>query len=72
MRRFKSVRQAQEFMSAHATVSNLLDLGRHLVQAQHYRDSGHVCLKNGVGRLFNHGAAVCDLPELTCQNLAKS
>jgi transposase-like protein len=38
MRRFKSVRQAQRFVTAHAAVSNLLNLGRHLVRAQHYRD----------------------------------
>ena len=38
MRRFKSVKQAQRFVTAHAAVSNLLNLGRHLVRAQHYRD----------------------------------
>ncbi|MEH6637589.1 MAG: IS6 family transposase [Halioglobus sp.] len=38
MRRFKSVRQAQGFLGAHAAVSNLFNLGRHKVRAQHYRD----------------------------------
>ena len=38
MKKFKSVRQAQRFLSAHAAVSNLFNLGRHLVRAQHYRD----------------------------------
>jgi len=38
MRKFKSVRQAQRFLSAHTAVSNLFNLGRHLVRAQHYRD----------------------------------
>jgi putative transposase len=38
MRRFKSVRQAQRFLGAHAAVSNLFNLGRHLVRAQHYRN----------------------------------
>ena len=38
MRRFKSVRQAQRFVSAHAAVQNLFNLGRHLVGAQHYLD----------------------------------
>ena len=38
MRRFKSMRPAQRFVTAHATVSNLFNLGRHLVRAQHYRD----------------------------------
>ena len=37
-RRFKSVRQAQRFLGAHAAVSNLFSLGRHKVRAQHYRD----------------------------------
>ena len=37
---FKSVRQAQRFLGAHAAVSNLFNLGRHLVRAQHYRDLG--------------------------------
>ncbi len=38
MRKFKSVKQAQRFLGAHAAVSNLSNLGRHLVRAQHYRD----------------------------------
>jgi putative transposase len=38
MRRFKSVRQAQKFLGAHATVSNLFNLGRHKVGSQHYRE----------------------------------
>ena len=38
MRRFKSAKQAQGFLTAHAAVSNLFNLGRHLVRAQHYRD----------------------------------
>jgi putative transposase len=38
MRRFKSVGQAQRFVTAHAAVQNLFNLGRHLVRAEHYRD----------------------------------
>ena len=38
MRRFKSMRQAQRFVTAHAAVSNLFNLGRHLVRAEHYRN----------------------------------
>jgi putative transposase len=38
MRKFKSVGQAQRFLGAHAAVSNLFNLGRHLVRAEHYRD----------------------------------
>ena len=37
-RRFKSTRQAQRFLGTHAVVSNLFNLGRHKVRAQHYRD----------------------------------
>ena len=37
-RKFKSARQAQRFLGAHAAVHNLFNLGRHLVRAQHYRD----------------------------------
>ena len=37
MRRFKSVHQAQRFLSTHAAVYNLFNLGRHLVSAKHYR-----------------------------------
>ena len=36
-RRFKSMGQAQKFVTAHAAVQNLFNLGRHLVRAQHYR-----------------------------------
>ena len=35
MRRFKSTSQAQRFLSAHAAVYNLFNLGRHLVSANH-------------------------------------
>jgi putative transposase len=38
MRKFKSVRQAQRFLGTHAAVSNLFNLSRHLVGAQHFRD----------------------------------
>ena len=38
MRRFKSTAQAQRFLTVHAAVYNLLNLGRHLVGAGHYRE----------------------------------
>jgi putative transposase len=38
MRKFKSMKQAQRFVTAHAAVSNLFNLGRHLVRAGHYRN----------------------------------
>ena len=38
MRRLKSMKQAQRFVNAHAAVQNLFNLGRHLVEAEHYRN----------------------------------
>jgi putative transposase len=38
MQKFKSVRQAQRFLGTHAAVSNLFNLGRHLVGVEHYRN----------------------------------
>ena len=38
MRKFKSAGQAQKFLSVHAAVYNLFNLGRHLVRAQHYKN----------------------------------
>ena len=38
MRKFKSTRQAQRFVTAHTAVQNLFNLGRHLVSANHYQD----------------------------------
>jgi putative transposase len=37
MRQFKSMRQAQRFLTVHAAVYNLFNLGRHLVSAKNYR-----------------------------------
>ena len=37
-RRFKSTAQAQRFLGVHAAVSNLFNLGRHLVGSEHYRN----------------------------------
>jgi putative transposase len=37
MRKFKSMKQAQRFLCAHAAVCNLFNLGRHLVSAENYR-----------------------------------
>ena len=36
MRRFKSMQQAQRFLTVHAAVYNLFNLGRHLVSAKNY------------------------------------
>jgi len=38
MRKFKSAMQAQRFVTEHAAVSILFNLGRQLVRAQHYRN----------------------------------
>ena len=37
MRRFKSTQQAQRFLSVHAAVHNLFNLGWNLISAKHYR-----------------------------------
>ena len=37
MRRFKSTQQVQRFLTVHAAVYNLFNLGRHLVSAKNYR-----------------------------------
>ena len=37
MRRFKSMKQAQRFLTVHASVYTLFNLGRHLVSAKSYR-----------------------------------
>lgn len=37
MRRFKSARQAQRFLSLHDVVRNLFFVGRHLLRSTHYR-----------------------------------
>ncbi len=37
MSRFKTTQQAQRFLSIHAAVYNLFNLGRHLISAKHYR-----------------------------------
>ena len=38
MRKFKSMRQAQRLVTAHAAVQNLFNLVRHMVRAEHYRN----------------------------------
>ena len=38
MRKFKSVKQAQRFLGADAAVTNVFNLGRHLVRAEPYRN----------------------------------
>ena len=52
MRRFKSICQAQRFVTAHAAVSNLFNLGRHLVKAEHYRN-----LRGSAFREWNRAVA---------------
>jgi putative transposase len=37
MRRFKSMGQCQRFLTIHAAVHNLFNLGRHLISAKNYR-----------------------------------
>ena len=37
MRRFKSIEQGQRFLSVHAEVYNLFNLGRHCISAKNYK-----------------------------------
>lgn len=53
MRRFKSLRQAQRFLSVHATVYNLFNLGRYLISAVHYR-----LLRQCAFASWKHAAAI--------------
>jgi putative transposase len=53
MRRFKSILQAQRFVRVHAAVSNLFNLGRHLVAAGHYRT-----LRQGAFASWDRAAAI--------------
>ena len=48
MRRFKSPLQAQQFVSNHAAVANLFNLGRHLIKASHYRNSREIAFATWV------------------------
>jgi len=38
MRRFKSMKQAQRFLTIHGAVGNLFRLARHVTRATHYRE----------------------------------
>ena len=52
MRRFKSIEQAQRFLSLHGPIQNLFRVGRHHLKAQHHR--------------LLRGRAFSDWRELTC------
>ncbi len=52
MRRFKSLQQAQRFLTVHAAIYNLFNLGRHLVSAKNYR-----FFRLRAFTLWNHAAA---------------
>jgi len=52
MRRFKSASQVQRFVTAHAAIHNLFNLGRHLVRAEHYRS-----LRDGAFTEWNRAVA---------------
>jgi putative transposase len=53
MRKFKSVTQANRFLSSHKEVYNLFNLGRNLIAARHYRD-----LREGAFASWNRVVAV--------------
>jgi transposase-like protein len=50
MRRFKSARHAQSFLSIYSEVRNLFNLARHLIKASHYRNDRKVAFAAWVGR----------------------
>jgi len=67
--RLLCVRQARRFLGAHAAVSNLFNLGRHLVSAEHYRNlrTGAFCdLSQAVVWAVRVGFS--GLKKLICQN----
>ncbi len=69
MKKFKSVRQAQRFLGAHAADCNLFNLGRHLVRAEHYRKLRVSAFAEWEGRLLkSRSSDYSGLNELTCQN----
>ena len=68
MRKFKSVGQAQRFLSAHAAVSNLFNMGRHLVRAEHYRTLRVSAFNEWSRAPDSHPPDYLRLKYLTCQN----
>jgi putative transposase len=42
MRRFKTARDAQSFLSIYSEVPTLFNLGRHLIKVNHYRNDRKV------------------------------
>lgn len=69
MRKFKSVGQPQTFLSAPAAASNLFNLGRHLIRAEHYRNL-RVSAFEEWGRAVSWSctAGFCGRNQLTCLN----
>ena len=57
MRRFKSMKLAQRFLSTHGQVSNHFRCGRHLMRACHYR--------NKMVKQFETRRAICGLDQPT-------
>lgn len=53
MRRFKSMKQAQRFLNAHAAVYNLFNPGRHLVSAETNRYFRSRWFRSGLVELFD-------------------
>lgn len=41
MRTYKSIQQPQQIVTAHAVIQNLFNLSSHLVEAEHYRNTGN-------------------------------
>jgi hypothetical protein len=52
MRKLKSVRQAHQFLIAHAAISNVFNFDRQVIRAETFRHLRKVRLQNGEGRLL--------------------
>ena len=62
---FKSTSQAQQFLGAHSAASNLFNLGRHLVKAEHYRNLRVKCVRRmEQGSSLNEDADISDFTEI--------
>jgi hypothetical protein len=80
MRKFKSVGQAQKFLGAHVAVSNLFNLGKHLIRAKYCRGlrvSAFNEWKAAVVRVVSpnfprSGKFICQNPQPCVEPLSKS
>jgi hypothetical protein len=65
MRKFKSMCQAQRFLSAHAAAYNLFNLGRHLASVENYKffERCFFVLEKGSGNVNGTDGSFFDLSD---------